>query len=170
MNLQAKLDTASIRRFGSRCVEMILQRTAWGMDSNGKPFKEYSTRPFKMPAGAVPKRAVKILRAGGNLRYFKNGKALWCVIIGGYAAFKKAIYTKTGYSGNVNLTLSGAMLNALEVIKAGNNTVRIGLTRTEEAQKAFWLKEKGFEFLGISKEELSDQYLTEIVAKGLLFS
>lgn len=153
----------SLRAIGARIVEIIFDRTAEGLDANGKPFNPYSTRPFKMPAGAIGKGVRKILIKDGKLHYFKNNKALWVVILGGYMELKRAMFRKTSWDGKPNLMATGKMLRAMKVVKVGNNRITIGFTRTEEAEKAGWNAERGREFLGITdKEWQTDPKLQEL--------
>lgn len=57
-------------------------------------------------------------------------------------------------AGKVNLTLSGDMLNSIEIIDASlAGRIIIGITDEENANKAKWMREKGYNFLGLSNEE-----------------
>ena len=158
-----------LRAVGARITEIILDRTAEGFDANNKPFDDYSTRPFKMPSGAITKGNRKVLLKDGKLHYFKTKTgALWVVIEGGYVALKKVMFRKTSYGGTVNLMATGKMLRAVKIVQVVNTKtggrIQIGFTRAEEAEKAKWNAEKGREFLGITDEELyNDKQLDEIL-------
>lgn len=55
----------------------------------------------------------------------------------------------------VNLTLSGEMLNTLEIIDISvPGRIEIGYEDGFESDKAQWLFEKGYDFLGLSDSEL----------------
>lgn len=62
----------------------------------------------------------------------------------------------TGGKNNrpINLTLTGDMLNSIEVL---DNTLAgrivIGISDGENADKAGWLQERGYKFLGVSEKE-----------------
>jgi hypothetical protein len=56
---------------------------------------------------------------------------------------------------DVNLTLSGDMLDSVEVINTSIiGRIIIGLNGQHENDKSVWLEEKGFKFLGLTDKEL----------------
>ena len=64
-------------------------------------------------------------------------------------------------SGNVNLTLTGDMLDSLEVIDvtlAGRIVIGFEDVGADggENDKSVWMREKGYNFLGLSDEELNN--------------
>jgi hypothetical protein len=55
----------------------------------------------------------------------------------------------------VNLTLSGDMLDSVEVLDTDIiGRIRIGFVQTQENDKSIWLEEKGYDFLGLTDKEL----------------
>jgi hypothetical protein len=63
---------------------------------------------------------------------------------------------KSGES-KVNLTLTGDMLNSIEILDASiAGRIEIGIDGGFEADKAEWVQEKGYNFLGVTEAELSD--------------
>lgn len=56
---------------------------------------------------------------------------------------------------SINLTLSGDMLDSIEILNAGTpGQIVIGFTSEEENDKSVFLREKGYDFLGLSSSEL----------------
>lgn len=56
---------------------------------------------------------------------------------------------------DVNLTLSGDMLDSVEVLDVSIvGKIVIGFSSDNEEKKAEWLEEKGYRFLGLSDKEL----------------
>lgn len=54
----------------------------------------------------------------------------------------------------INLTLTGDMLSSLEVLDiALAGKIVIGISDDENAEKARWMREKGYDFLGLSQKE-----------------
>jgi hypothetical protein len=105
----------------------IDKRTLAGKDKDGKPFPEYSTKPFAMPWGAVvnKNKMKKLIKAGkkkgeqnSNVKYFKrknkSGKfGLWIVFLGGYKVYKKIMRG----TDKPNLWMTGTMMKSLKVLK-----------------------------------------------------
>lgn len=150
------LSNTGLQRIGLKVVELITLRTLEGKDYEDKPFKPYSTKPFAMPSGATTKSSLKVL-GKDNFSYFRTKSgSLWIVVKGGYQALKKARMSGTDYTGGVNLSLSGAMLRGLKVISSSANLVKIGFSRSELAQRAYFNEAKGRKFLGISPKDLEN--------------
>lgn len=125
---------AGMKRAGLRAIQLIRTRTLKGQGLDG-PFAGYGVNPFALPAGALTGQARAALK--GRLHYFKKPSGrLWVVVEGGYKAYKQARYPQDG--GNVNLSATGAMLRAMTVTKVDGDTIQIGFTRQEEAEKAYW--------------------------------
>lgn len=160
-----------LQRIGTKLVTIIVKRTTEGKDRYGKPFTPYSKRPFAMPSGATTKRAIALLKKSKGVSWFTTATgAKWIVVHGGYAALKNAVFAKAGGAGAVNLTLTGKMLRSVNVIEvdSATNRVRIGFTRTEDAEKAYWNKERGRDFLGVLPEEIAkDADLFALIVEGL---
>lgn len=57
-------------------------------------------------------------------------------------------------SSPINLTLTGDMLSSLEVIDVSlPGRIIVGITDDQNAEKVKWMREKGYNFLGISQKE-----------------
>lgn len=146
-DLRLVIDPAALTRAGLLAVELVVERTGEGIDRHGQPFRPYSTRPLAVPAGSITKAAQA--RLGGNLSLFTSAKtgALWALVEGGYEALKAARYPQDG--GAVNLHATGAMLRSMGVVDQDDESVTIGFSRTEEAEKAGWNVETR-DFLGLT--------------------
>lgn len=159
-----------VNRVAERAAQMMRDRARAGIDAEGRPMKPYSTKPFARPLGGITQATRR--RLGEKLKEFttKQGK-LWAVIVGGYAAYKKAAYPQE--SGGVNMTATGGMLRSLAVLEAKTDgTIRIGFRRQDEAEKAYYHTVAGAgkgkvirDFIGLTEAE--KQELAEIAASGL---
>lgn len=157
MALKLIMLPAGAKKAGLGVIAKIREKTQKGLDKDGKPFKDYSTRKFVMPAGAATKRAINSLKNDGFLSFFTTSKgSTWIVIEGGYARYKKARFPQD--SGDVNLTGTGQMLRALTVTKHGNDFIQVGFTREEESKKMLWNIERGRNPMGLRKEEFAEIY------------
>lgn len=56
---------------------------------------------------------------------------------------------------DVNLTLSGDMLDAIEVLETSTGRIQIGFKTAFENDKSVWVERKGFRFLGVTDKELN---------------
>lgn len=158
MKVKATITQQAMYRAGLLAVKMIRERTLAGKDVDGKPFKPYGTRVFARPAGGLTKAARSNLRKMAS--YFRKGGSLWMAVQGGYKAYKEAVY---GDSSIVNLQAEGHMLRALTVLEpvdTQSGVVRVGFTRSEEAEKAYWHNVSGAgksrairRFMGLSEAE-----------------
>jgi len=98
-------------------------RTSKGIDANGRKFAGYSTRPIYIriqgaklkPKGGTPS-------ASGRSVFYQNG----------YREYKnksrRRVPGGAGQSAEVDLVLSGALMNNLVVKEANQNGFSIGLT------------------------------------------
>jgi len=168
--LRISVSAGAMLKAGRALVKVIRARTLSGLDKHGREFKPYSTKTFAMPAGGATKRARQILVKDGAIQYFTTGSGSLWMLVNGYLALKRATYKKTGWNGQVNLTMTGQMLGSMTVIEQGDNTVTIGFNRTEDALKAFWNIEKGRDFFGLSDEELRNPVIADILKSGIKLS
>lgn len=152
-DLRLVIDPDALTRAGLLAVELVVERTLAGTDRHGQAFRPYSTRPLAVPAGSITKAAQG--RLGGNLELFTSAKtgALWALVEGGYAALKAARYPQDG--GGVNLSATGAMLRGMGVVAQDADSVTIGFSRTEEAEKAGWNVESR-DFLGLTDAQAAE--------------
>lgn len=134
--IQLYLDPQILRLLGLRAIALIILHTQQGRGADGQPLAPYSTTPVAVPAGSLTQRARSTLE--GKLSYFRKPHgALWVVVEGGYAALKAATYPGDGI---VNMTATGGMLRALTVVGVDSkaNLIRIGFSRQEAAETAYW--------------------------------
>lgn len=166
----AYIEKSALRQIANMFTLIIKKRTQSGLDKDGAPFKPYSTKPFKMPSGAATKRAKRELMNKGELSYFKTqGGKLWIVVRSGYLGYKKAVYSKTGFTGAPNLMMTGQMMGAFAPIVYSDTGFTLGFTRSEEAQKAFWNQQMGRDFLGMTEKELQSPEIIELLQKSIRF-
>ena len=164
-NLRLVIDPAALRRAGLVAVELVVERTLAGQDRHGQAFRPYSTRPLAIPAGSTTKGALKKLaQQEDGLFYFTSPKtgSLWVLIEGGYAALKAARYPKD--EGAVNLSATGRMLRSLGVVAQDGDSVTIGFSRTEEAEKAGWNIETR-DFLGLTDDQ--ERTVADVLGAGV---
>jgi hypothetical protein len=157
-----------LKKIGLRFIRTIKERTAKGIDQDGNEFKDYSRRTFGIPAGALTKTARKLLQKNGLMQWYRKGTSRWILIKGGYWNLKMARYAKTSYDGTVNLMATGAMLRRLRVQKSDGNEITIGFASNEDAEKAYYNKQMGREFLGISPEDWRDPEIEQLIASGII--
>lgn len=119
---------------------------------SGQAFKPYSTRPFTVKTGSDTAKRLK--PKGGK----KTTKGVFYQ--GGYAEYKKA---STG-SSDVNLTLSGNLLQSIQVVNANPKSFTISPTGTavSYAQKV----DAARPFIGITDDELD--ILKQVIIDKLL--
>jgi hypothetical protein len=97
-----------------------------GLSSNGGKFKEYSREPMYIAykgARLKPKGGTRVSRTGASIYY-----------AGGYQQYKHDSRKRQGGQGKtaeVDLVLSGQLMNNLVVLEATNTRFRIGLTDNE---------------------------------------
>jgi hypothetical protein len=88
----------------------------------------------------------------------QSGKGIDGESFGKYAdTYKSTDEFKIAKSGEskVNLTLTGEMLSTLRVLDIGTpGRIEIGYNDGEESDKSVWMKEKGYDFMGVSDREL----------------
>lgn len=169
-DFKVKFNNSAALNAGLRIVRLIQDRTADGLDKDGNSFIDYSTKDFAMPAAAATKRARKILVDNDSLRYFRRDgyDFSWIVVIGGYVAYKAAVYKQSGGSGDkVNLSLTGEMMRSMTVLETSDNRIVIGFDDAAMAQRMFYNIEKGRDPMGLSDVDLQDEELVELLGEGL---
>lgn len=120
-------------------------------DLEGKPFKPYSTRPFTVRADSETAKRLK--PKGGEKR--NNG----VFYKGGYQEYKSS---STG-STDVNLTLSGNLLQSIQVTNANEKSFTI--SPTGSAKKYALKVDSTRPFIGVTDAEL--EILKEILLQKL---
>ena len=145
LNLPRSLWTArDSMGLASNTVASIKIRTGKGLDASDRPFKGYSTRPIY-----ISKKGARLKPKGG--RPSRTGKSIF--YSGGYKQYKKESRRRggAGDSAEVDLVLSGNMLNNFVVKEATQNGFKIGLTNN--AQYGYGVN-KTREFIGLTDKEV----------------
>ena len=146
LNLPRSLWTAQDSlKIALNTLASIKLRTSKGLDASGKPFKpSYSTNPIY-----VAKRGARLKPKGG--RPSRTGKSIYYE--GGYKQYKNQSRRrdKSAVSAEVDLVLSGNMMNNLVVKEATASGFTIGLTK--HAQYGFAVNETR-EFIGLSPDDV----------------
>ena len=147
LNLPAPLWTArDTMRLASNTLASIKLRTSKGIDANGRPFKsynDYSTNPIY-----ISKRGARLAPKGG--RPSRSGLSVFYER--GYKQYKQESRRRSGSSNaEVDLVLSGNMMNNLVVKEATASGFKIGLTK--HAQYGYAVNEDR-EFLGLSEDDV----------------
>lgn len=122
-------------------------------DLDGKDFKPYSTRPLAIQPNS---QTFKSLKPKGGIKT-KNGGVFYK---GGYREYKRS---STG-SDQVNLTLSGNLLQSIQVKEADADGFVIGPTGT--ATKYALKVHEARSFIGVTDDEL--EILKEVIIAKLL--
>jgi len=122
----------------------IKLRTSNGIDANGAKFKGYSTKPI-----LIAKRGARLKPKGGVES--RSGKSVYYA--GGYKEYKHKSRERSNAPGStdsaeVDLVLSGNMMNSLEVKEVKITGFKIGLN--QHAQYGYTVNEER-EFLGIDE-------------------
>jgi len=146
LNLPKPLWTArDTLRLASDTLASIKLRTSKGIDASGKPFKGYSTRPIY-----ISKRGARLSPKGG--RPSRSGRSVF--YSGGYKDYKHQSRRRGGGSNSaeVDLVLSGNMMNNLVVKEATATGFKIGLTK--HAQYGYAVNQDR-EFLGLSPDDVN---------------
>lgn len=104
-------------------IALIKRRIYQGIDSSGRPFLSYSTRPIY-----IPKKGARLKPKGG--RRARGGRSVYYA--GGYAEYKRLSRRRVAGGSNqtaeVDLTLSGALVNNIQPLQVSKSGYTIGLT------------------------------------------
>jgi len=145
LNLPRSLWTAQdTLRLASNTLAAIKLRTSQGLDANGRPFDDYSTNPIY-----IAKKGARLSPKGG--RPTKSGKSVYYK--GGYKEYKHSSRQRGSGtdSAEVDLVLSGNLMNNLVVKEATISRFVIGLTT--HAQYGYYVNDKR-EFIGLSPRDV----------------
>ena len=132
------------QRLAMNTLASIKLRTSRGLDANGRPFQRYSTKPLY-----VAKRGARLSPKGG--RPSRTGKSVFYQ--GGYRQYKEESRRRGGGgdSAEVDLVLSGNMMNNLVIKEATPTGFTIGLTdHAQYGYKVNMIRE----FLGLSPKDV----------------
>lgn len=141
----------------------IKLRTSKGLDADEQPFKDYSENPIyisldKGTGARLKPKGGRLSRTGQSM-FFKDG----------YKEYKDKSRKRGRRNKNqddsaeVDLVLSGALMNNLVVINAEQTYFRIGLTANVRHYGYHVNKER--EFIGLSSKDV--QILTETVKEEI---
>ena len=141
-SLWSAQDTA---RLAANTLAAVKLRTSQGIDANGKPFDGYSTKPIY-----VAKQGARLSPKGG--RPSRTGKSIFYA--GGYQQYKRDSRRRggAGDSAEVDLVLSGNMLNNFVILEATANRFRLGLT--QNAQYGYFVNAER-EFIGLTDDDVN---------------
>lgn len=145
LNLPSSIWTSQMSlRLAQDVLASIKLRTSKGLDANGKPFKPYSTNPIY-----VSERGARLKPKGG--RPSRTGNSIYYE--GGYQQYKDESRRRgsSSDSAEVDLVLSGNMMNNLIVKSATAEGFTIGLT--DEATYGYQVNQSR-EFLGLSPKDV----------------
>jgi hypothetical protein len=132
-------------RLANDTLASIKLRTSKGIDANGEAFKAYSQEPIY-----VSKRGARLKPKGGQAS--RTGQSIYYE--GGYQQYKHDSRRRSSLAGSadVDLVLSGNMMNNLVVKKATNRGFSIGLTN--KAGYGYYVNIDR-EFLGLSEDDVN---------------
>lgn len=149
---QISLTAQDMLQTGTEAIALLKMRVYdQNKDLDGKPFKPYSTRPFMVRNGSDTAKRLK--PKGGQKR---NGGVFYK---GGYKEYKAS---STG-SSDVNLTLSGNLLQSIQVTDA--NAKSFTISPTGSAKKYALKVDTARPFIGVTNAEL--EILKEIILQKL---
>ncbi|MFZ8905377.1 MAG: hypothetical protein ACO20I_15690 [bacterium] len=128
----------------SNTLASIKMRTSRGIDATGNQFKGYSTRPLY-----VLKRGARLKPKGGRLS--RTGRSVFYQ--NGYKQYKHESRRRgtPGESAEVDLVLSGNMMNNFVVKQATINGFKLGLT--QQANYGYSVN-MDREFIGLTDQEV----------------
>ena len=159
LNLPRSLWTAKDSLgLASNTLAQIKIRTGKGVDANGQPFKDYSQKPIY-----VAQKGARLSPKGG--RPSRTGQSVYYA--GGYEQYKEDSRGR-GRKGNndsaqVDLVLSGQLMNNLVIKEATATGFTIGLTKHVQSY-GYHVNEKR-EFLGLTEKDID--ILSEAVSIGV---
>lgn len=124
---------------------LIKLRTSEGIDANNRQFKDYSRKPMY-----VAKRGARLVPKGGQPS--RTGKSIYYA--GGYKQYKEESRRRgsSSDSAEVDLVLSGQLMNNLVVTEATQNGFKIGLTRHVESYGYHVNEDR--EYIGLRDEDV----------------
>tara|TARA_R100001015_G_C4632018_1_gene195056 strand:+ start:2428 stop:2955 length:528 start_codon:yes stop_codon:yes gene_type:complete len=152
LNLPKQIWTkADTMRLAMDTLASIKLRTSRGIDANGTKFKQYSKKRIYIsldkgtgarlkPKGGVLSRTGKTMRFDGGYREYKN------------LSRKRGTVPGQTDSAEVDLVLSGSLMNNLVILKATQTRFVIGLTNNVKYY-GYAVNQKR-EYLGLSPDDV----------------
>ena len=149
--LWTKKDTMSL---AMNTLASIKLRTSKGLDADGNPFDSYSVKPIYIPIGKGT--GARLKPKGG--RVSRTGKSVFYA--GGYEEYKHKSRKRgsPNDSAEVDLVLSGSLMNNLVVLNAEQTKFTIGLT-SHVQYYGYYVNEKR-EFIGLSDKDVEILFQT----------
>ena len=123
-------------------IALIKMRTMKGISSKGARFKKYSTKKIY-----ISLRGARLKPKGGRLS--RTGKSMY--FEGGYREYKKKSRLGNIQTAEVDLTLSGILMNSIQVKESTASSYTIGLARQGEPY-GYYVNQKR-PFMGLTKKE-----------------
>lgn len=123
-------------------IALIKMRTMKGISSKGARFKKYSTKKIY-----ISLRGARLKPKGGRLS--RTGKSMY--FEGGYREYKKKSRLGNIQTAEVDLTLSGVLMNSIQVKETTATSYTIGLARQGEPY-GYYVNQKR-PFMGLLKKE-----------------
>ena len=145
MNLWTQKDSATL---GLNTLASIKMRTSKGIDSNGRKFKRYSTRPLYVAYNSDTGRRLTPLGGQSTIggRFYS----------GGYAEYKRKSRKRSksgvGQSASVDLVLSGQLINNFVLKSSSSSGFTLGLTQ-HVAQYGYDVNSER-SFIGLTNKEV----------------
>lgn len=124
-------------------IALIKRRTMKGIDAKGTPFKKYSTKAIY-----VATKGARLKPKGG--RVSSSGKSMY--FVGGYKEYKQRSRLGGIKTAEVDLTLSGVLMNSIQVLEAGQYSYKIGLA-SQGRPYGYYVNQKR-EFLGLTSKDV----------------
>ena len=168
-SLRADLSSPRImRQIGLDAIMLIRERTVSGVSATGQPFIGYSTRPISISVKQFPKPKGGRLSKSGNYVYYQGGYKEYKQLsrMPGTVQPRKNPQAKAP-TAEVDLTLTGLMLNSIQVKQVTKTSVTIGVTG-KSLDYAYYVNQKRL-FMGLSASDvnvLSDVYAS-LLPRGL---
>lgn len=165
--LKEIVSSAILLQIGQRTVMVIKQRTSKGefLPGSSSDAKDYSTKPFSMPIGAVQRKSVLNNMLKGKYEddtqlFTSRSGRLWVAIKKGYKWMREQ---SNKQSENVDLRWSGRLMRSLKVIKVDTTKGEIEIdhsdSRNQKLAEYFNISGTGKskklrKYLGVTDEEL----------------
>ena len=125
-------------------IALIKKRTMKGVSAKGRRFKKYSTKSIYINI-----RGARLKPKGGRLS--RSKKSMY--FQGGYKEYKERSRLGRIQTAEVDLTLSGVLMNSIQVLEATEYSYTIGLA-SQSRHYGYHVNDKR-PFLGLLKKEVN---------------
>lgn len=123
-------------------IALIKRRTMKGIDAKGNAFKRYSTKGLY-----ISLKGARLKPKGGRLS--RSGKSMY--FAGGYKEYKQKSRLGNIQTAEVDLVLSGILMNSIQVLNSTRSSYTIGLA--SQSRSYGYHVNKKREFLGLTRQE-----------------